>query len=53
MTKVNGYGNNVEPQEAGGSLRKHKLTILGKVGHMRPHYWACVNDYILKLGVLC
>ena len=38
--KVNDYGNNVEPQEAGGSLRLHNSTILGKVGHIKPCYWS-------------
>ena len=37
MNKVNDYGNNVDPQEAEGSLRMHKSTILGKVGQIRAH----------------
>ena len=46
MNKINDYGNNVELQEAEGSLKIHKptATILGKVGQIRPHCWACVND---------
>lgn len=44
MNKVYDYGNNVDPQEAEGSLRIHKPTILGKVGQIRPHCWGCVND---------
>ena len=44
MNKINDYGNNIEPQEAEGSLRIHNPTILGKVGQMRRHYWFCVNN---------
>ena len=44
MNKINDYGNIDEPQEAEGSLKIHKPTILGKVGKIRPHCWASVNN---------
>ena len=45
MHKINDYGNNVEPQEAEGSLKiRDKPTILGKVGQIIPHFWACANN---------
>ena len=41
VTKTKGYGNYVELQEAGGSLRLHNSIIQGNIGQIRPHLRNC------------